>query len=77
VAAEVSLARRLSQYGANAEQLMTVTMARATEIAMQFPRLRERLEDTSTDSYAEAPARTFEFGLTAILDGLQARLAGG
>ena len=74
-AAEVSLARRLSQDGSNAEQVMAQTMARATEIAMQFPRLRERLHDTSAQGYAEAPAKTFEFGLTAILDGLQARLA--
>jgi AcrR family transcriptional regulator len=74
-AAEVSLARRLAQDGSNAEQVMAQTMERAAEIAMQFPRLRERLHDTSAQGYAGAPDKSFEFGLTAILDGLQARLA--
>ena len=74
-AAELSLARRLGQDGSDAGQLMAQTMERAAEIAMQFPRLRERLHDASAQGYAEAPAKSFEFGLTAILDGLQARLA--
>ena len=73
-AATVSLTRRLSRDGANAERLMADTMAEAAEIAMQFPRLRERLRDASALSYAEAPGDSFRFGLTAILDGLEARL---
>lgn len=69
-AATVALTRR-----ANAEQLMADTMAKATDVAMQFPRLRERLNDASARNYAGAPEETFQFGLTAILDGLEARLA--
>lgn len=73
-AATISLTRRLGRDGANAEQLMADAMAKATEIAMQFPRLRERLDDASAAGYAEAPNDSFQFGLTAILDGFQARL---
>ena len=40
---------------------------------MQFPRLRARLDTASAAGYAEAPGHTFEFGLQAVLDGLQAR----
>jgi hypothetical protein len=49
-------------------------MARAAEIAMQFPRLRERLDRPAPAEYATAPDSSFEFGLQGILDGLQARL---
>jgi AcrR family transcriptional regulator len=71
-AATVSLNRRLSRNGANAKQLLIDTMAKATEIAMQFPRLRTRLETAAAD-YAAAPDHTFEFGIQAILDGLEAQ----
>jgi AcrR family transcriptional regulator len=74
-AAELSLTRRLSQEGVNAEQVLADTMAKGVEIAKQFPRLRQRLNDASAQHYAEAPGDPFRFGLTAILDGLQARLA--
>lgn len=73
-AAKVSLTRRLSRDGANAEELLADSMAKATEIAMQFPRLRTRLETAAAD-YAAAPGGSFEFGLHAILDGLEAQLA--
>ena len=49
-------------------------MARAREIATQYPRLRARLE-TPAAGYAAAPERSFEFGLQAILDGLEAQLS--
>jgi hypothetical protein len=75
-AAYVSLTRRLSKNGGDAEQLLADTMARTTEIAMQFPRLRERLHTTGAE-YATAPESSFEFGLQAILDGLEVRLAAG
>jgi AcrR family transcriptional regulator len=75
-AAYVSLTRRLSKNGGDAEQLLAETMARTTEVVMQFPRLRERL-DTPGAEYAAAPERSFEFGLQAILDGFEARLAAG
>jgi AcrR family transcriptional regulator len=73
-AAAASLARRLSRNGGNAEVLMRDSMARAREIAARFPRLRARL-DTPAADYAAAPENSFEFGLQAILDGLEDRLA--
>ena len=74
-AAQVSLNRRLSKDGADAEQLMADAMARATETAAQFPRLRERLGTTAAAEYAAAPDDTFTFGLQSLLDGFEARLA--
>ena len=47
--------------------------AKATETASQFPRMRLRLGTAGAD-YTAAPDNTFEFGLRAILDGLQAQL---
>ena len=76
-AAAISLTRRLSRDGADPEQVIADTMAQAAEIAMQFPRLRERLQDATAHNYADAPVDTFQFGLAAILDGLQARLIAG
>ncbi len=73
-AAAASLTRRLSRDGGNAEELMRDSMAKAREIATQFPRLRTRLETAAAD-YGAAPDNTFEFGLQAILDGLEAQLA--
>lgn len=73
-AAEVSLKRRLSKSGADAEQLMTDAMTRTAETAQRFPRLRERLGTPAASQYAAAPDNTFEFGLQAILDGFEARL---
>ncbi|MFF4491122.1 TetR/AcrR family transcriptional regulator [Streptomyces sp. NPDC001544] len=73
-AAQVSLNRRLGRNGADAEQQMADAMARATETAMQFPRLRERLGTTAATEYAAAPDDTFAFGLQSLLDGFEARL---
>ncbi|WP_406005442.1 TetR/AcrR family transcriptional regulator [Streptomyces sp. NBC_00637] len=73
-AAQVSLNRRLSRNGANAEQSMTDALTRSTEIALGFPRLRERLGTTAASEYAAAPDNTFAFGLRSILDGFEARL---
>ncbi len=70
-AAAASLTRT---FGGDAGTRMADTMTRAREIAAQFPRLRARL-GTTTASYAEAPEHSFEFGLQAILDGLEAQLA--
>jgi AcrR family transcriptional regulator len=72
-AAAASLTRKLSRDGGNAEELLRDTMTKAREIATQFPRLRARL-DTAAADYGAAPEDTFEFGLQAILDGLQAQL---
>lgn len=73
-AAADSLAKRLSRDGGNAEELLRDDMAKAGEIAARYPRLRARL-GTASAEYAAAPDETFEFGLSALLDGLQARLA--
>jgi AcrR family transcriptional regulator len=72
-AAAASLTRKLSREGDDGGQRMAGVMARSREIAAQFPRLRARLE-TPTADYAAAPEHSFEFGLQAILDGLQAQL---
>jgi hypothetical protein len=54
-------------------ELLRDSMANAGEIASRFPRLRASL-DTAAADYGAAPENTFEFGLHAILDGLQAQL---
>jgi hypothetical protein len=48
--------------------------AKAREIASRFPRLRASLDTAAAADYGAAPDNTFEFGLQAILDGLQAQL---
>ena len=72
-AAAASLTRKLSHDGGNAQEMMRDSMAKAREIAAQFPRLRARLE-TAVADYAAAPNNSFEFGLQAILDGIEAEL---
>jgi hypothetical protein len=73
-AAAVTLTRKLSRDGGNARELLAASMAKASEIATQFPRLRARLGTPAAD-YAAAPDNSFEFGIQVILDGLEARLA--
>ncbi|MFD9728308.1 TetR/AcrR family transcriptional regulator [Streptomyces sp. NPDC059072] len=46
----------------------------ARDIASQFPRLRARMEEQQAEDPAVAAAEAFEFGVEAILDGLEARL---
>jgi AcrR family transcriptional regulator len=75
LAATASLTRKLSRGGGNAEELIRGSIAKASQIAAQFPRLRTRLGTASAD-YGAAPEGSFEFGLQAILDGLGARLTG-
>jgi AcrR family transcriptional regulator len=72
-AAAASLSRKLSRDGGNADELIRDHLAKARQIATQFPQLRARLETAAAD-YGAAPENTFEFGLQAILDGLQAQL---
>lgn len=72
-AARISVTRRLSQHGTNPEELLADTMAKAAEVAMQFPRLRERLHGAAAKDYGGAPDDTFQFGLTVILDSLENR----
>jgi AcrR family transcriptional regulator len=73
IAAEAALKRKLGREGGDADARVRAGIARAGEIAAQFPRLRARLGGTSS-SYAGAPEHTFELGLQAILDGLEVRL---
>jgi AcrR family transcriptional regulator len=73
-AAAASFTRKLGRDGGDAGALMRDSMAKAREIAERFPRLRARL-DTAAARYAAAPESTFEFGLHAILDGLEASLS--
>jgi AcrR family transcriptional regulator len=72
-AAAASLTRKLEREGGDPEQQIRDGIAQAREIAARFPRLRARL-DSSAAEYAAAPEHTFEFGLQAILDGLEAQL---
>ena len=73
--ATVLLMRRLEREGGNPEDLLREAMAKAIEIGMQFPRLRARLEGGADVGYATAPEHSFEFGVRAILDGLENELA--
>ena len=72
-AATASLTRKLNREDGDSGERMRDTMAQAREIAAQFPRLRAR-RDTAPAEYGSAPSNSFEFGLTAILDGLEAQL---
>jgi AcrR family transcriptional regulator len=74
LAAAASLTRKLGRDGGNAEELIRDHMTQASEIARQFPRLRAHLETAAVADYGTAPEGSFEFGLEAILDGLEARL---
>ncbi|MDP9149739.1 MAG: TetR/AcrR family transcriptional regulator [Myxococcota bacterium] len=68
-AAGGSLHRKFSGDGGNAEKRIHDGMAKAREIAAQFPRLRTRLSTAAAD-YSSGPEQSFEFGLQVILEGL-------
>jgi AcrR family transcriptional regulator len=65
--------RRLRRKGGKAEKHMRETMAKAREVAKRFP-LLSRGADTPAGEYLAAPERTFEFGLSALLAGLEVHL---
>jgi AcrR family transcriptional regulator len=69
-AAAASLRR---EPGGDSQKLTDAGMTEAKEVAAQFPRLRARLE-TAGVGYGAAPDSSFDFGLEAILDGMQAQL---
>jgi hypothetical protein len=73
-AATAALTRKLNREGDNAEERMRETLAGAREIAQDFPRLRLRVDTSAAAAYGAAPEESFEFGLQAILDGLEAEL---
>jgi AcrR family transcriptional regulator len=75
-AAEVAWTTRLRRAGDSEEQIRDL-LAQATEIAMQFPRLRARSNAWADGDATATPGQDLEFGLQTILDGLQARLAVG
>jgi AcrR family transcriptional regulator len=73
--ASITLRRRLSRDGGDADELIRETIERASDIAMQFPRLRARVDAAAAADYAAPPDKSFEFGLQAILDGFEDQLA--
>ncbi|MFE7357185.1 TetR/AcrR family transcriptional regulator C-terminal domain-containing protein [Streptomyces sp. NPDC057543] len=75
IAATASLTRKHSADRTTAEEQFQEAMTKAREIAMCYPRLRARLETQAAAEYAAAPDKTFEFGLQALLDGLEQELA--
>jgi len=74
-AAEVAWRTRLRHEGGNEEEQMRDALAQASAIAMQFPRLRTRIEAGGSADLAAPPDQSFAFGLQALLDGLEAQLA--
>ncbi|MFL4905252.1 TetR/AcrR family transcriptional regulator [Streptomyces sp. MMS24-I2-30] len=71
IAATASLTRKHYEDRATADEQVQEAMAKAREIAVRYPRLRARLETRASTEYAAAPDKTFEFGLRALLDGLE------
>lgn len=73
--ATILLTRRLAREGHDPAQALRDAIANASQIAMDFPRLRARVEAATVAGYGEAPDDGFEYGLKAILDSLEHRLA--
>ncbi|TDD06129.1 TetR family transcriptional regulator [Nonomuraea deserti] len=74
-AATASLTRNLTAGGTTAQEQLQGAMAQAQEIAMRYPRLRTRLETPAATDYAASPDHAFEYGLQALLDGLERQLS--
>jgi AcrR family transcriptional regulator len=74
LAAATSMARKLNRQGAQSQERARDSMAKARQIAAQFPRLAARLGSPAAE-YATSPENTFEVGLRALLDGLDAQLS--
>lgn len=72
--ATISVNRRLTQGSKSVQEQTRDAMSQAGEIAKQFPRLRTRVDLYADAEYGAAPEKTFEFGLQALLDGLEVRL---
>jgi AcrR family transcriptional regulator len=70
-AASASLTRKLDQDGGTAQERFDDAIAKAHQIAMRYPRLRARLDTSAATDYNAAPEKAFEFGLHALLDGLE------
>jgi AcrR family transcriptional regulator len=74
-AAEAAWKRRLTRDGASLEEQSHAVMAQIAAITQDFPRLHARAAGYELVDPAAAD-EGFEFGLSVILDGLEARLAG-
>lgn len=71
VASEAAWKARLRRTGGDETEEVRSMVARATEIAMRFPRLRAH---SANDEPAPTPDQDLEFGLRTILNGLRAEL---
>ncbi len=69
--ATTALTQRLRRNGEDPDGRIQETLAEASAVAEGFPRLRARLA-TASAAYNASPESTFEHGLTALLDGLEA-----
>jgi hypothetical protein len=69
VATREAFTRKLARDG-NAEESAWAHQADAVAVAMEFPRLRARVESPSAE-YAAGPEGGFEFGLRAVISGLE------
>lgn len=74
LSAAVSVDRRLTRGGQNAQAVVREAMTRSLQIARGFPRLAARVEAYAEAGHTAAPEQSFEFGLRALLDGFQDRL---
>src|SRR5262249_33207592 len=74
-AAADALSKKLARDRGNPQELIRDGMRKARAIAGGSPRLRVRLATAAAAEYASSPDNTFEYGLNAILDGLEARRA--
>lgn len=72
--AEHAWQQRMSRNGADEQKKMQQTIEHVTAIAMQFPRMRARMEVWGQTGDNAPADHSFEFGLQTILDGLQVRL---
>ena len=73
-AAEAAWRTRLRRNGENEEEHLSQAMARVSDIARQFPRLRARLEPFQDDDGDASPDHDLATGLATILNGLEAQL---
>jgi AcrR family transcriptional regulator len=75
VASDAAWRARLRREGGDVEARVRETMESVAEIAVRFPHLKARLDVMEGVASGTLPDASFEFGLEAILDGLETRLA--
>jgi AcrR family transcriptional regulator len=74
-AAEIAWRDRLRRGDGDEQEQVRDMVAQVREIAMQFPRLRAHGQTWADDDPATTSGQDLQFGLHAILDSLQVRLA--